>query len=205
MTEAGAPPAAGLRVRGLVVSRVVDQAALGLGSLVLARHLGPEAFAPVATLFVFNSLAVQLADQGASFALLRSPPGTTLSTVRLRRMRVVNAVVVALGLARLPDYAAVAPVLHVMSISFLLDLPSEFRVKMLERELNWRRLRLLQSHHRHPRRHQPGLRRRKASSVTRRCRSPASERRSSFAPRSTTPSSFVVRSSSIARPTGTSP
>ena len=103
MTDAEAAPAAGLRVRGLVVSRVVDQATLGLGSLVLARHLGPAAFAPVATLFVFNSLAVQLADHGASFALLRSAPGTTLSSARLHRMRWINAGVVAvavvLGLA----------------------------------------------------------------------------------------------------------
>lgn len=50
---------------------------------------------------------------------------------------------IAFGLARVPEYAAVAPVLHVMSVLFLLDLPSELRVKMLERALDWRRLRLL--------------------------------------------------------------
>ncbi len=48
---------------------------------------------------------------------------------------------VALGLRWFPEYVAVAPVLHVMSVSFLLDLPSELRVKMLERALDWRRLR----------------------------------------------------------------
>jgi O-antigen/teichoic acid export membrane protein len=32
-----------------------------------------------------------------------------------------------------------------MSVLFLLDLPAEFRVKMLERDLDWRRLRLLQA------------------------------------------------------------
>jgi teichuronic acid exporter len=55
---------------------------------------------------------------------------------------VVNGV--AIGLRWFPAYAAVSPVLHVMSVLFVLDLPSEFRVKMLERELDWRRLRFLQ-------------------------------------------------------------
>ena len=40
-------------------------------------------------------------------------------------------------------FAATAPLLHVMSVIFLLDLPSEFRTKMLERALDFRRLRLL--------------------------------------------------------------
>jgi len=50
---------------------------------------------------------------------------------------------VAIVLRFLPNYAEVAPVVHVMSVLFLLDLPSELRVKMLERALDWRRLRLL--------------------------------------------------------------
>ena len=50
---------------------------------------------------------------------------------------------VALALRWIPAYADVAPVVHVMSVLFLLDLPSELRVKMLERALDWRRLRLL--------------------------------------------------------------
>jgi O-antigen/teichoic acid export membrane protein len=37
----------------------------------------------------------------------------------------------------------VAPALHVMSLVLLVDLPSELRMRMLERELDWRRLRLL--------------------------------------------------------------
>lgn len=51
--------------------------------------------------------------------------------------------VIAVALRQVPEYATVAPVLHVMSVHFLLDLPSEFRVRMLERQLDWRRLRLL--------------------------------------------------------------
>jgi O-antigen/teichoic acid export membrane protein len=50
---------------------------------------------------------------------------------------------VALGLRWVPAYAETAPVLHVMSLLFLLDLPSELRVRMLERALDWRRLRVL--------------------------------------------------------------
>jgi len=50
---------------------------------------------------------------------------------------------VAIGLRWFPAYAPVAPVLHVMSVLFLFDLPAELRVKMLERVLDWRRLRLL--------------------------------------------------------------
>lgn len=55
----------------------------------------------------------------------------------------VNAA--AVGCRFLPAYAPISTVLHVMSVLFLLDLPSEFRVKMLERELDWRRLRVLQA------------------------------------------------------------
>jgi O-antigen/teichoic acid export membrane protein len=51
--------------------------------------------------------------------------------------------VVALVLRWLPTYAAASPVLHIMSITFLLDLPGELRNKMLERALDWRRLRTL--------------------------------------------------------------
>ena len=50
---------------------------------------------------------------------------------------------IAVALRWFPAYAEVAPALHVMSVLFLLDLPSELRVKMLERALDWRRLRLL--------------------------------------------------------------
>lgn len=53
--------------------------------------------------------------------------------------------VIAIGLRWLPDYADASTVLHVMSVLFLLDLPAELRVKMLERDLAWRRLRTLQA------------------------------------------------------------
>lgn len=42
-----------------------------------------------------------------------------------------------------PGYRPAAPLMHAMSLLFPLDLASELRVKMLERALDWRRLRLL--------------------------------------------------------------
>ncbi len=53
--------------------------------------------------------------------------------------------VTALALRGFPAYAPIAPVLSVMSISFVLDWGAELRVKMLERELNWTRLRTLEA------------------------------------------------------------
>ena len=51
----------------------------------------------------------------------------------------------AAALRYLPKYAEIAPVLHVTSIFFILDWASELRVKMLERALDWKRLRTLQA------------------------------------------------------------
>jgi O-antigen/teichoic acid export membrane protein len=50
----------------------------------------------------------------------------------------------ALAFRWIPAYAPVSTVLHVMSLLFVIDLPAEFRTRMLEREFDWRRLRLLQ-------------------------------------------------------------
>lgn len=51
----------------------------------------------------------------------------------------------AFGARYVPSYAPVAPLLHVMSIAFLLDLPSELRWKMLERRMDWQRLRTVEA------------------------------------------------------------
>ncbi len=51
--------------------------------------------------------------------------------------------VVAIGMRYFDDYAGIAILVHTMSIGFLLEWPCELRLKMLERSLNWRRLRLL--------------------------------------------------------------
>lgn len=42
-----------------------------------------------------------------------------------------------------PRYSQVAPFVHVMSITYILEWPCELRRKMLERDLDWKRLRLM--------------------------------------------------------------
>lgn len=41
------------------------------------------------------------------------------------------------------EYRVVAPLVHLMSLTFLNAFPCDFRIKLLERELNWKRLRAL--------------------------------------------------------------
>jgi O-antigen/teichoic acid export membrane protein len=80
-------------LRPLVASRVLDQAGLGLGSLLLARALGPDAFAPVAALFVVYSLGLQISDFGVGFAVYRSAPGHSIACHSLTRMRRADLVI----------------------------------------------------------------------------------------------------------------
>jgi O-antigen/teichoic acid export membrane protein len=51
--------------------------------------------------------------------------------------------IVALGLHFLPTWEPVAPLLHFMSLTFLLEWPCEVRRKMIEREFDWKTLRTL--------------------------------------------------------------
>lgn len=51
---------------------------------------------------------------------------------------------IALALQFTSQYAALQPLLHVLSLTFLLSVPVEMRVKMLERNHNWKRLRIIQ-------------------------------------------------------------
>jgi O-antigen/teichoic acid export membrane protein len=85
-----APASGRSPLRPLVTSRVVDQAALGLASLVLARALGPDGFAPVAALFVVYSLGLQISDFGVGFAVYRSAPGHRVARRSLSRVRAVD-------------------------------------------------------------------------------------------------------------------
>ena len=61
----------------------------------------------------------------------------------------ITAFLVANGIAlvarEIPTYAEAAPLVHAMSFLFLLKWPHEIRARMLERALDWRRLRLLQA------------------------------------------------------------
>ncbi len=83
----------------LLVSRVWEQAVIGLSTLVLARQLGVLRFAPVSTLFVINSFAVTVSDFGLGLAVLRLPPRATIRLAVLRRARLANSAIAATGLA----------------------------------------------------------------------------------------------------------
>ena len=93
------PHRAGRRFRTLLVSRVVEQGVLGAASLLLAAYLGPQAFAPIAILFIVNSGAVTLSDFGVGLAALRCPPDQHIGTGARRRMRLINLSLLAAGLA----------------------------------------------------------------------------------------------------------
>lgn len=51
--------------------------------------------------------------------------------------------IVAMALRYWESYSDIAPLVHVLSITFLLEWPCELRRKILERKLDWRRLRVL--------------------------------------------------------------
>lgn len=56
----------------------------------------------------------------------------------------VLANLIAFALQYSEQYAPLQPLLHLLSLSFLLSVPVDMRVKMLERDHNWSRLRILQ-------------------------------------------------------------
>jgi PST family polysaccharide transporter len=90
---------AGRQVGGLLVGRVFEQVALGVAALVVAARLGPDAFAPVAVLFIVNSAAVTLSDWGVGLAVLRRPDGEQLARRLRHRMHAVNGVIACVGIA----------------------------------------------------------------------------------------------------------
>ncbi|MEO8614628.1 MAG: oligosaccharide flippase family protein [Luteolibacter sp.] len=66
---------------------------------------------------------------------------TAGAVLNLGMFVVTNGVAVALRWS--PTWAAVAPLLHVMSVSFVLEWPCELRRKMIERDFDWKTLRIL--------------------------------------------------------------
>jgi len=119
-------------------------------TLVLVRLLAPEAYGrfglvtSVVTFFTVVSFreflqhTLQVRDDRD---LHYQDHFTAGLAIQVAMCALVN--LTAVGLRWTSTYAPVAPMLHVMSVLFLLDLPCEFRVKMLERELQWKRLRTL--------------------------------------------------------------
>jgi len=119
-------------------------------TLVLVRLLAPDAYGRFGlvstivgffTVLSFREFLVHMLQVRDERDVHYQDHFTAGAVMQLAMCGLMNAT--AVGLRWTPTYASVAPMLHVMSVLFLLDLPSEFRVKMLERALDWKRLRLL--------------------------------------------------------------
>jgi O-antigen/teichoic acid export membrane protein len=118
--------------------------------LVLVRLLAPESYGEFGlvtstigflAIFSFNNFVahtLQVRDDSEACWQEHFTAGAVLQGGMF-----VLANLVALALRWFPAYAPVAPMLHVMSLTFLLEWPCELRRKMIERAFDWRRLRLL--------------------------------------------------------------
>ncbi len=95
--EINDPRRAGRRFRILLLSRIVEQCALGAASVLLAAYLGPQAFAPLAVIFIVNSGSVTLSDFGVGLAALRCQPEAHVGAGVRRRMRLINSVILVTG------------------------------------------------------------------------------------------------------------
>ena len=74
----------------MLLSRLWEQAVLGLGAMLLARQLGIDQFAPVSVLLIVNSLSVTLADFGLGADVIRQGSGQSGSLEDLRAVRLRN-------------------------------------------------------------------------------------------------------------------
>jgi O-antigen/teichoic acid export membrane protein len=138
-----------LWVTGLNVFRDILQFAT---MLVLVRLLAPKAYGEFSlitsvmvffTVFSFRSFLEHTLQLRPDEAVDYQSHFTAGAFMQLGMCAAVN--LAACVLRYFPKYAEIAPVLHATSIFFVLDWASELRVKMLERELNWKRLRTLQA------------------------------------------------------------
>ena len=138
-----------LWVTGLNVFRDVLQFAT---MLVLVRLLAPKAYGEFSlissvmvffTVFSFRSFLEHTLQLRPDESVDYQSHFTAGAFLQIGMCALVN--LAAVVLRYFPKYSEIAPVLHATSIFFLLDWASEFRVKMLERALDWKRLRSLQA------------------------------------------------------------
>jgi len=120
--------------------------------LVLVRLLAPKAYGEFSlissvmvffTVFSFRSFLEHTLQLRPGEAVDYQSHFTAGCLMQFGMCALVNMAAVVLRV--FPKYSEIAPILHLTSIFFLLDWASELRVKMLERELNWKRLRTLQA------------------------------------------------------------
>lgn len=118
--------------------------------LVLVRLLDPKAYGQFTvvtsiigftSIFSFNNFVAHTLqvrrDEDANF----DDHFTAGAVLQIGAFLLTN--LAAVSLHWISSFAALAPLLHVMSLTFILEWPCELRRKMIERELDWRRLRLL--------------------------------------------------------------
>jgi O-antigen/teichoic acid export membrane protein len=119
----------------LVLVRLLAKEAYGEFGLVMAIM----GFMSILSFRVFLEHTLQIRPGGEVDYQIHFTAGTV---IQIGLFLCTN--LVAEALKRFATYAPVAPLVHVMSFVFLLDVAHEFRVKMLEREMDWKRLRILQ-------------------------------------------------------------
>src|SRR5688572_24641327 len=118
----------------LVLVRLLDASAYGQFSLVTS-------IVGFISIFSFNNFIAYTLQVQADDQTHYQEHFTAGAVLQLGMFAVAN--LTALVLQWIPAYAAVAPLLHVMSLTFLFEWPCELRRKMIERTFDWRRLRLL--------------------------------------------------------------
>jgi O-antigen/teichoic acid export membrane protein len=118
----------------LVLVRLLDASAYGQFSLVTS-------IIGFISIFAFNNFVAYTLQVHRDEDVHYQDHFTAGAAIQAALFLLTN--VVAMILRGIPTYASVAPLVHVMSLTFLISFPSDFRIKMLERELDWRRLRLL--------------------------------------------------------------
>lgn len=118
--------------------------------LVLVRLLDPKAYGEFGmvtsvigfiSVFAFQNYISHTIQARSESDVHYQDHFTAGAFIQLVMFLIANLVAVLLRFTA--TYSEIAPFVHVLSITFLLELPCELRRKMLERELDWRRLRLL--------------------------------------------------------------
>ena len=120
--------------------------------LVLVRLLQPDSYGEFAmvtsiigflSIFSHNNFIAHLLQVKDEEDALYQEHFTASALLQIGIFLITN--VVAMILHSKPTYAPITLYIHVMSITSLLEWPCELRRKMIERQFNWRRPRLLQA------------------------------------------------------------
>lgn len=118
--------------------------------LVLVRLLAPEAYGEFGlvtslvgfiSVFSFNNFVAHTLQVKSDDQAHFQDHFTAGGILQLGMFAVTN--LVAFALRWFPAYASIAPLVHVMSVTFILDWPTQLYCRMLERAMNFGRLRTL--------------------------------------------------------------